>query len=286
MELVRNPKMEGTEFWDCRPQIGRCPINCNECFYNREGAFYSDPNVPYIPSPSQVGNGLVRFNCGHDSNIQRDLVIETAQKYKNFFFNTSLPRFDFPGPVVFTANAKEEEPAWEPTRYYPTVPPDKKCISDGQIPFLDNLMFVRLRVSPTNLNLIERAIYDWRNTAPVVLTFMAYYDQIPPGTYTINQEMGLDGQKCLWTTPKGFPRKIVAYEWKVRHINSYFCPTKEFMQYVMRWAKKIGGRQVTMCSDFDSYYCRDCMNCETYYVQTMKHLKERGFKYNNCPTVR
>ena len=44
------------------------------------------------------------MNCGNDSNNQRELVIETAQRYKRFFFNTPIPRFDFPGPVVLTAN--------------------------------------------------------------------------------------------------------------------------------------------------------------------------------------
>lgn len=275
--MIENPKMIGSGVIDCRPQVGPCPIACNQCFFNRPGAFYCDINQPQIPDIDAVGDQLVRMNSGGDSNIQRELVISTAQKYKRFFFNTSIPRFDFPGPVVFTANAKEEESAWDPTRYYPREPEGKRCIPDDQIPFLHHLMFVRLRVSPTNLDWIEQAIHNWRNTAPIVLTFMAYYDQFPPGTCkAIRMVSEGDSSPCRWTTSKGPSKSIVAYTWKVRHINSYYCPTKEFMQHVMRWAKKIGGRQVTMCGTPDSYYCRDCRNCETHYIQTAKHLKESG----------
>jgi len=88
--IVQNPKMEGSNIWDCRPQVGKCPNDCNQCFYNREGAFYCDINEPYIPDPEQVGDGIVRFNSGHDSNLQRDLVIEVSKRYKKCFFNTSI----------------------------------------------------------------------------------------------------------------------------------------------------------------------------------------------------
>ena len=64
---------------------------------------------PHVPTPEEVGDGIVRMNCGNDSNNQRDLVIETAKRYQRYFFNTSIPRFDFPGPVVLTANPKEEQ---------------------------------------------------------------------------------------------------------------------------------------------------------------------------------
>lgn len=273
-EEIRNPKMAGTDFWDCRPQIGKCPIGCNQCFYNRDGAFYSDPNVPYIPDPDQVGDGLVRLNCGHDSNLQRENVIHFAQKYKRYFFNTSIPKFNFPGPVVFTANAREEEPAWAPRNCIGGC--RVRCISPDQEQYLDRLMFVRLRVSPTNLNLVEDAVTEWTiQSVPVVLTFMAYYDQTPPGTTKVNDT------ECIWSIPERVSQEtgpvmktIAAYTWKVRHINSYFCPTKEFMLYVLHRMKEMGGKLVTMCSTVDSSYCRDCMNCHTYYVQTMKHLAE------------
>ena len=105
----RNPKQEGTPFFDCIPQIGPCPIGCNQCFYNRPGAYYVPIDQPHIPTPEEVGDGIVRMNCGNDSNNQRDRVVETAKQYQRYFFNTSIPRFDFPGPVVLTANPKEEQ---------------------------------------------------------------------------------------------------------------------------------------------------------------------------------
>ena len=85
-DMVRNPKQVGSNLWDCRPQTGNCPVGCSQCFYNRPNAFYCDINEPNIPDPVEVGNDIVRMNCGHDSNLQRNLVIATAGQYKNFFF--------------------------------------------------------------------------------------------------------------------------------------------------------------------------------------------------------
>jgi len=243
MTTTRNPKQEGTPFFDCIPQIGPCPINCNQCFYNRPGAYYVPIDKPHVPTPEEVGDGIVRMNCGNDSNNQRDLAIEAAQKYKRFFFNTSIPRFDFPAPVVLTANPKEEHPAalpcWHGETWYAPA---------------ENLMFVRLRTSATNLALVDQAVAAWTAAqVPVVITFMAYYDGEPP---EVPAEVGF---------------MHPAYEWRVRHINSYWCPTKQFMRFVMQRYR--GNRLVSMCSSIDSAYCRDCRNCETYYLQTMKRLR-------------
>lgn len=173
-----------------------------------------------------VNAGVFIHNCGNDSNNQRALVIETAKRYKNFFFNTSICRFDFPGPVVLTANPHEE----------------KSAHLVNMIP--DNLMFVRLRTSATNLLHIDDAVtYYTLRGVPVVITFMSYYTN-DPGVF---------------------------YEWKVRHTNSYWCPTKEFMQSVMKRYHK--NRLVSMCGSVDESYCKACRNCETYYIQTAKRLK-------------
>lgn len=243
---VRNPKQEGTPFFDCVPQVGPCPMNCNQCFYNRPGAYYVPIDKPHVPTPEEVGDGIVRMNCGHDSNIQREKVIEAAQEYKRFFFNTSLPRYDFPGPVVLTANSKEEDkhsyslPNWHSNAWYSPAA---------------NLMFVRLRTSSTNLPLIATAVAAWTEAkVPVVLTFMAYYDHEPRVPGHIRSAVG---GPC--------------YVWKVRHINSYFCPTPEFMRWVMSCYKD--NRLVSMCSSINSSYCRDCRNCETHYLQAMKRLR-------------
>ena len=246
MSSVRNPKQEGTPFWDCIPQVGPCPIGCNQCFYNRPGAYYVPIDKPHVPSPEEVGDGIVRMNCGNDSNNQRELVIETAQRYKRFFFNTSRPRFDFPGPVVLTANPREEDegryawPAWHGDDWYSPAP---------------NLMFVRLRTSATNLALVDKAVAAWTAAkVPCVITFMAYYDHEPVVPDEVHRAVG---SRC--------------YEWKVRHINSYWCPTKAFMRWVMQ--RFCGNRLVSMCSSLDSSYCRACRNCETYYLQTVKRLR-------------
>lgn len=243
MATKRNPKMEGTNIWDCVPQFGKCPHNCSQCFFNRPNAFYTE--VPSIPTPEEVGDGIVRMNAGNDSNNQRDLVIETAKRYQRYFFNTSVPRFDFPAPVVLTANPKEEQPAatpnWHGESWYAPA---------------ENLMFVRLRTSATNLVFVDRAVAAWTAAqVPVVITFMAYYTEQPP-TIPLDVAAAVSGP---------------CYEWRVRHINSYFCPTKPFMRFVMQRYR--GNRLVSMCSSINSAYCRDCRNCETYFLQAAKRMR-------------
>jgi hypothetical protein len=175
--MRRNPKQDGSNLFDCIPQIGPCPIGCNQCFYNRPGAFYVSIDQPIVPVPQEVGDGIVRMNCGNDSNNQRELVIRTASQYKHAFYNTSIPRLDFPGPVVLTANPREEERAVTP--YDLGDPPPR------------NLMFVRLRVSATNLDLIREAIAAWSDfLVPVVLIFMAYYDHEPPVPEGVERAVG------------------------------------------------------------------------------------------------
>lgn len=242
MKLKQNPKLVGSNLHDCKTQVGPCPLNCNQCFYNRPGAFYCDINKTHIPSKRAVGDGIVRMNCGHDSNYKRSEVIRQAKKYNHAFYNTSIPQFDFPGPVVFTANPREEED-------------NGFLYNKGHY---DNLMFVRLRVSASNLTHIEDLVSIWTEEmqVPIVLTFMAYYED-----------------DALQKVLEEVPEAQVYYEWKVRHINSYYCPTKQFKKTVMKRMKKIGGRLVTMCGTLDSNLCVDCKNCETYYWQTMKHLK-------------
>jgi len=88
----------------------------------------------------------------------------------------------------------------------------------------------------------------------VVITFMAYFTERP----AVNQaEVGLAAEDC--------------YAWKVRHINSYHCPTSAFMRKVMDRYRN--NRLVSMCSSLTSAYCRDCRNCESYYWQTVKRMK-------------
>lgn len=224
---MRNPKQENTCLYDCIPQSGKCSIGCNQCFFNRDNAFYTE--VPYVPANVPRG-AIVRMNSGNDSNNQRALVVKAAELYDDAFYNTSVPILDFPGPVVFTANPKEEEMA--------------KLV----YPCPDNLMFVRLRVSATNIGFIDAAVdYYTGQDVPVVLTFMAYYTDKPAVSEMFND--------------------IVCYEWRVRHINSYWCPTAMFKSAVLKryqWT-----RLVSLCGN----WCKDCRNCETYYWQTKKRMR-------------
>jgi hypothetical protein len=225
-----NPKQIGSNLIDCKPQKGLCPNKCAECFYNRPGAFYIDVNKSKFPTKAEAKGKIVRINSGHDSNIDRERVIKASERYKNYFFNTSISRFDFPGPVVWTANPKEELPITFPRK----------------LP--DNIMFVRLRVSATNLMHIMQAVDHFANLrVPIVLTFMAYYSRKPDLEY---------------------------YTWQVRTINSYWCPKFSFVKNVINRAKLNGGRLVTICGSLFGAKCSECRNCETYYWQTIKHMQE------------
>lgn len=233
-----NPKQEGSNLVDCRPQVGKCPMNCSQCYYNRD-EYYNDRDKPNIPSIKEVGDRIVRMNAGHDSNVSYGLVVETAKMYKHHFFNTSVPELDFPGPVVYTANREEEMPA-------------RLLHCDLQ----ENIMFVRLRVSPSNLEHVQLAVNHYCNIekVPVVLTMMRYYDD--------DAAMKVNNTICDGLT----------YEYKKHIINSCWMPSKNFKFFVLYKMKKIAGRMVSLCGTLDSNLCKDCKNCETYYWQTLKHM--------------
>lgn len=244
--MMRNPKQEGSNLYDCIPQAGPCPIGCNQCYYNRPGAFYVPIDQPHCPTSEEVGDGIVRVNCGNDSNNQREHVVASTAQYPRRFFNTSVPKFDFPGPVVLTANPREEDES----RYaYP-----HRHGEEWKAP-TENIMFVRLRTSSTNLAPVDRAVAAWTAAqVPVVITMMAYYDAEPQ----VPQEVAAAvGSPC--------------YEWRVRHINSYWCPTAGFIRYVL--LRYRGNRLVSYCGSLEGSYCRLCRNCESYYWQTIKRMK-------------
>ena len=235
--MVRNPKQDGSVLYDCIPQVGPCPNQCHECFYNRAGAFYLDIAHPHVPAPETLPAGaIVRMNSGHDSNLQRELVVRTAAQYDQVFFNTSLPTFDFPGPFVLTVNPKEEEVYHRP----PTARMPK------------SLMFVRVRVSPSNRRLAQDAIWSWTsNGIPTVLTFMRYYDMPVP--------------ENKWPAVK------TPYVFKQHILNSYWCPTAAYTRAVM--GVFADNPLVSMCGGHEGGLCKTCRNCETYYLQSAKRLR-------------
>ena len=85
---------------------------------------------------------------------------------------------------------------------------------------------------------------------------MAYYDRKPAVSLEVQNNVG-SADEC--------------YTWKVRHMDSYYVPTKTFMRYVLDRYRD--NRLVSMCGSVDTSYCRTCQNCETYYIQTMKRLR-------------
>lgn len=232
----RNPKQVNTILFDCVPQHGPCPNNCNQCYYNR--CFYAG-HEPLIPEPRDVAGGIVRMNSGHDSNFEKGLVLETAKLYEDVFFNTSIPHYNFPGPVVLTANRREELI----TEY--VLPP--------RIPM--NLMFVRMRTSASNLDRVldEATMWTQRNV-PVVLTLMRYrtIDDIPVA-FEMNYENKLH----------------VAHEWWV--------PTKGFWRRLQSRPEFQNNRLIQTCGSHESAMCCDCGLCECYYRITKKRLEENGY---------
>ncbi len=240
-----NPKQRGSNLVDCKPQLGLCSVGCNQCFYNRPGASFVPIKEQLIPPVERTKRGvIVRMNSVHDSNIAKELVLTVAKKYDRVFFNTAIADFDFPGPVVYTANREEEQM------------PDMRFLKNL---YIDNLMFIRLRVSSSNLNLISstvKIISEYTNI-PIVLTFMYYYTEKPP-------------EYCT-ETPSPVP---CCYIWKKSHTNENWCATKMLKRYVLKRMKKIAGDQVTICGTLDSNYCKDCRVCEGYFWIKSKQLKE------------
>jgi len=122
-----------------------------------------------MPSSEEVNKSgkVLRVNDGNDSNVKRHDVIAMTEAYERKFFNTSIPKLDFPGPVVLTVN--------------PGKMTDEDFHKVDPIP--ENLMFVRVRTNTWNWNVSLPAIeYYTKRDVPVVLTFMAYFhtiDKIP-----------------------------------------------------------------------------------------------------------
>jgi len=234
--MKRNPKLEGTNLFDCIPQTGTCPNNCSQCFYNHN--FYLPINRPHFPSLEEVGDGIVRVNSGHDSNFYRDRVIESTAKYRKRFFNTSIPNFDFPDPIVFTANREEEKQAWLPNQ------------ATYGLNYKDKLMFVRLRVSSTNLYHIIEAAELWGGArVPVVLTFMRYHD-----------EKVFAGQNPLYYTKR------------VSINNVYWCPCPHFMLKTLDYVGRYNS-EIKMCGTPLSSLCKNCLNCEKLYYEAKERMK-------------
>jgi hypothetical protein len=235
LKYKKNPKNKGSGIVACIPQKDICPIGCEDCFF-QSGRSYLEPlleHLPNMPDPAWVGDRLVRVNDGNDSNVEKELVIESTNVYKNRFFNTSIPNLDFPAPVVLTVN--------------PGKMTDKEFHKIHPIP--KNLMYVRARTNLWNDSLIEEIVsYYTGNDIPVVLTFMAYH-QI-----------------------KSIPEKYrYAYSYRKRTLNPYYAiKTINFHEIMSLYADNL---YVYSCGKIEGIEegtkCKHCGNCLREYWRVM-----------------
>jgi hypothetical protein len=235
-----NPKTKGSGIITAIPQTGTCPNNCSDCFFQSSRSYLEplDENLPNMPSKETYDGFIVRVNDGNDSNVKRDVVLEAVKDIKEKFFNTAIPRNldTFPGPVVLTIN--------------PGKITDSSFFKLDPIP--KNLMFVRIRTNMWNLDLVDEAVkYYSEREVPVVLTFMAYFeDQIPNGAQDF-------------------------YVFRKRTLNSYWAITTDAWESVMNRYKY--NLYVHSCGKIEGEKgktaCRFCGNCIREYFVTKSRMK-------------
>lgn len=236
---IENPKFKGSGILGAIPQTGRCPNNCEDCFF-QSGRSYLEPfdeNLPNMPTLEMAEGRIVRVNDGNDSNAEREKAIEATKDYKFKFYNTSINKDidKFPGPVVLTLN------------------PGGITDTDWHIvnPIPVNLMFVRVRTHMGNLALVDWVVGYYTNLkVPVVLTFMAYYNQ---------------------DVREGYEQY---YVYRKRTTNSYYAITtdawREVMEryrdnpYVYSCGKIEGERGMTGCAR--------CGNCVREFFVTRERM--------------
>jgi hypothetical protein len=227
---IENPKTRGSGILCAIPQTGTCPVKCSDCFF-QSGRSYLEPlqdNLPNLPSREQACGKIVRMNDGNDSNIQKETVLEAAKQYKDVFFNTSVPKLDFPGPVVLTVN--------------PAGITDVKAHLIYPVPI--NLMFVRFRTNMWNQKLCDEVIMFYTpQEIPVVLTFMAYYTLDVPEEY----------KHC--------------YEFKKRTLNSYWVLKEEYWNQIINKYQN-DRLVYTCGKTSSAYSCSHCGNCIREYFNT------------------
>lgn len=241
MKYRVNPKTKGSGIIACIPQVGECPNQCEDCFF-QSGRSYLEPldeNLPNMPTQEESFDRIVRVNDGNDSNVQRDLVIESTKIYPQRFYNTAIPHEldKFGAPVVLTVN--------------PGTMTDENYHQLDPIP--DNLMFVRVRVSTWNLSMVDEAVeYYTTREVPVVLTFMAYFNQEVPEDHREN------------------------YTFRKRTLNSYWAITTDAWKKVMSryqynyWVHSCGKVE----GEKGKTSCRHCGNCLREYFATMERLRQ------------
>jgi len=234
MNYIENPKTKDSGILCCIPQTGICPVGCTDCFF-QSGRSYLEPledNIPNMPEPNDYK--IIRINDGNDSNNKQELVIKSTQQYKHKFYNTSIPNNldKFDAPVVLTLN---------PNKYT-----DNSFFPVSKTP---NLMFVRFRTNTWNISLIDDVVdYYSKLEVPIVLTFMAYHDEL--------------------SIPY---RHIDNYIFRKRTQNSYYAiTTKAWRKIMKRYEDNIW---VYSCGKIEGEKgktsCSRCGNCIREYYTTI-----------------
>ena len=239
MSYIYNPKAKGSGIITAIPQKGRCPNNCEDCFF-QNGRSYLEPleeNLPNMPSKEQARGMVVRVNDGNDSNNQQAFVIEACKKYDHKFYNTSMPinLGHFDAPVVLTVNPGNlvDKSFWKLD-----TPPK-------------NLMYVRVLTNTWNAENVKNAVaFYTKKEIPTILTFMAYHDHL--------------------TIP--FEHRT-HYILRKRTINEYFAIKRSSFLRIMSQFEK--NPLVFSCGNEGiTSSCRFCGNCLREYFVTIERMKK------------
>lgn len=236
MPYIENPKTKGSGIICAIPQTGKCYMGCKDCFF-QSGRSYLEPladNLPNMPTEEQAENKIIRVNDGNDSSNDMQLVMSSCAKYKNKFYNTSTPYniYKFDAPVVLTVN------------------PNRLTYEDAYfISYTSNLMFVRFRTTTWNLLLADKVIDHYTKMGiPVVLTFLAFYEEAVPLPYSVD------------------------YELRKRTLNEYFAIRHSAWRRVMEPYRD--NPLVHSCGiEGVSSSCKNCGNCLREYYATLERMK-------------
>jgi len=238
---VENPKTKGSGIICCIPHKGKCPNECEDCFF-QSGRSYLEPlgeNLPNMPDFEDTVGMVLRVNDGHDSSFDIDMVMEATAGYCWKFYNTSIPshlhRFD--APVVLTVN--------------PGPMTDEgfhQVIGESAY---RNLMAVRVRTNTRNRRVVDLAV-QWYTArkVPVILTFMAYFKTPILKTYAAD------------------------YVFRKRTLNSYHAITTAAWRRVMK--RYQDNNLVYSCGiegEKGTPLCMHCGNCLRTYFAAMERRR-------------
>jgi len=240
MPYIENPKTAGSGIICCIPQSGRCPVNCDDCFF-QSGRSYLEPldeNLPNMPTEDMAKDRVVRVNDGNDSSHDRDIVIADTEKYSMRFFNTSFVKEieTFPDPVVLTLN--------------PAQMTDKDIHKLNPVP--GNIMFLRFRANMWNMHLFEDAVsYYHKYKIPIVVTFMRYYEK--------------DSIPSEWQNKYEYKKKIINSYWVLNDSGKFWWST-----LIEASQNQYGKDSILVCGD----YCKDCGICLRTYFKTKENMRD------------